>query len=69
MLLSLLQENPSDTVIPAYPMLTGSGSITDLSAESGAVGIMFNGVSLYRFANLPTARYFAVLYAEQNVRS
>lgn len=42
------QENPTDTIIPAYPMLFGDSGTTDLADSEGAVGIMFNGVSMYR---------------------
>lgn len=43
------QVNPSNTTIPAYPMLMESDGTTDLSSAADAVGIMFNGVPLYRF--------------------
>lgn len=41
------QENPTDTIIPAYPVLM-TEDVTDLSSTSGAVGILFNGVSVFR---------------------
>lgn len=43
-----IQVVPSDTLIPAYPMLHGESATTDLSSSAGAVGILRNGVSLFR---------------------
>lgn len=43
------QEIPSDTIIPAYPMLMADSEVTDLSSSAGAVGIMRNGVSVFRY--------------------
>ena len=34
--------------IPAYPMMFGNGSVTDLSSAANSVGIMRNGVALFR---------------------
>ena len=37
-------------VAPAYPMLQDDdGGVTDLSESGGAIGIMFNGVALFRY--------------------
>lgn len=49
LLFHVLQEISSDTTIPAYPMLMGSDGSTDLSTEAGDVGIMLNGVSIFRY--------------------
>lgn len=40
----------SAETIPAYPMLIASEGTTDLSTAAGAVGIMLNGVSVFRYA-------------------
>lgn len=42
------QELPTNESIPAYPMMFESGGVTDLSSTANAVGIMRNGVVLYR---------------------
>ena len=34
--------------IPAYPMMFGNGNVTDLSSAANSVGIMRNGVALFR---------------------
>ena len=34
--------------IPAYPIMFGNGNVTDLSSARGPVGIMRNGVALFR---------------------
>eukprot|EP00904_Undaria_pinnatifida_P008243 jgi/Undpi1/4549/HiC_scaffold_18.g07903.m1 len=41
------QHNPTNTSIPAYPLMLGSGGTTDLSSSANAVGIMRNGVVLF----------------------
>ncbi|CAM9610309.1 unnamed protein product [Laminaria digitata] len=42
------RENPSNESIPAYPMMFESGGNTDLSSTANAIGIMRNGVTMYR---------------------
>lgn len=43
------QHNPTNESIPAYPMLIGSGGTTDLSEEPNTIGILRNGVSIFRY--------------------
>ena len=43
------QEIGSNSSIPAYPMLFENGGTTDLSTTANTIGIMRNGVSMYRF--------------------
>ena len=35
--------------IPAYPMLFENGGTTDLSDAAGNIGIMRNGVAMFRY--------------------
>lgn len=42
------QEIPTNASIPAYPMLFENGGTTDLSRAAGNIGIMRNGVAMYR---------------------
>lgn len=37
--------------IPAYPMLLENGGTTDLSQATGNIGIMRNGVAMYRYGS------------------
>lgn len=46
--LAYSQEMPTEADVPAYPMLMDSGETTDLSDKAGAVGILLNGVALFR---------------------
>ena len=48
------QVNPSEILVPAYPILLVDNETTDLSDTPGPVGIFLNGVSA-------AARYFAIL--------
>lgn len=46
----------ADAAIPAYPMLMDSSDgTTDLSEAAGAVGIMFNGVAVFRWVIIQSA--------------
>lgn len=38
--------------IPAYPMLFEDGGTIDLSETSGTIGVMRNGVSMYRYCEM-----------------
>ena len=49
-LLFASQHNPTNASIPAYPMLLGAGGARNLSSEPNAIGIMRNGVALFRQA-------------------
>lgn len=42
------QEIPINAPIPAYPMVFGNGDTTDLSNSPDHIGIMRNGVGMYR---------------------
>lgn len=44
----LTQGSPTNTSIPAYPMLIANEGTTDLSRAAGEIGIMRNGVAMYR---------------------
>lgn len=44
----MLQETPSGIFVPAYPVLLANNRVADVSTASGAVGILFNGVSAAR---------------------
>ena len=44
--------------IPAYPMLIENGGTTDLSQTAGGIGIMRNGVSMFRCVRWPSAGVF-----------
>eukprot|EP00752_Nemacystus_decipiens_P007320 g6549.t3 len=49
---------PTNTSIPAYPMLIADGGTTDLSTANGAIGIMRNGVAMFSaWANVPVEEY------------
>lgn len=43
------QETPSNASIPAYPMLFANGNTTDLSSAPSNIGIMLNGVAMFRW--------------------
>ena len=46
------QYSASEEMVPAYPMLIDDADgVTDLSNSGGAVGVMFNGVALFRYTN------------------
>ena len=53
------QVSATNTSIPAYPMLIENGGITDLSMSAGGVGIMRNGVLMFRYVGRPPARVSA----------
>ena len=42
------QENPTNESIPAFPMLFESGGTTDLSTTALTIGVMRNGVAMFR---------------------
>ena len=42
------QHQPTNESIPAYPMMLASGGTTDLSSTPNAIGIMRNGVAMFR---------------------
>lgn len=46
------QENPYSAIIPAYPMLMEANETTDLSEATSPTGMMFNGVALFRYADI-----------------
>lgn len=42
------QVNPTNTTIPAYPMFIEDGGTTILAESPGSVGILLNGVAVFR---------------------
>lgn len=49
------QEIATNASIPAYPMLFEKSGTTDLSQAAGVIGILRNGVAMYRFGTYVSA--------------